>query len=156
MKIVDYSNIQAAEMTRQTTNTILMVRPANFGFNAETAESNAFQKWDTTLSQREISQKAIAEFDAFVKELMDFSGINIEVNISPDIAILPITGISRHTNLFRIFKEVCLMIDASVVFNTNNTVDIESRKSKINEFRKQEVIKLTDKDITSIESSEQI
>ncbi|MDO6489399.1 hypothetical protein Q4503_17020 [Colwellia sp. 6_MG-2023] len=95
-------------------------------------------------------------FDAFVKKLMDFSGINIEINISPDIAILPVTGISRHTNLFRLFKEVCLMIDATVVFNKNNTIDIESRKSKINGIRKQEVINLTNKDIISIESTEQI
>ncbi len=95
-------------------------------------------------------------FDAFVKELMEISGIKIEINISPDIAIIPITGVSRHTNLFRLFKEVCLMIGASVVFNSNNTVDIESRSSRINKIQRQEVRKITDKDIISLESTDQI
>lgn len=102
MKIVDYSNIRAAEEVRQTTDTILMVRPAHFGFNAETAESNAFQKWDTILSQKEISQKAIAEFDAFVAELR-VNKINVIVAqdsatpIKPD-AVFPNNWISFHQN----------------------------------------------------------
>tara|TARA_R110001583_G_scaffold101235_1_gene247649 strand:- start:651 stop:1331 length:681 start_codon:yes stop_codon:yes gene_type:complete len=111
------------------------------------------------LSLLEISSKQEFKnvtFDNFVKELMEISGINIEINISPDVAITPITGVSRHTNLFRLFKEVCLMIDASVVFNSNNTVDIESRTSRINKIQRQEVIKITDKDIISLESTEQI
>lgn len=49
-------------------STILMVRPASFGFNAETAENNVFQKkLDGT--QKEIQQKAVAEFDKFVATL---------------------------------------------------------------------------------------
>lgn len=95
-------------------------------------------------------------FDIFIKDLMEMSGINVEINISPDVATLPIRGISRHTNLFRLFKEVCLMIDAIVVFNSNNTVDIESRSSRINKIQKQEVRNITDKDIISLESTEQI
>jgi len=94
-------------------------------------------------------------FDIFIKDLMEMSGINVEINISPDVATLPIRGISRHTNLFRLFKEVCLMIDATVVFNSNNTVDIESRSSRINKIQKQEVRNITDKDIISLESTEQ-
>ena len=53
----------------QITNTILMVRPKHFGFNPETANNNSFQNNDTTLSSREISDKAIAEFDQFVATL---------------------------------------------------------------------------------------
>ncbi len=62
----------------QTTNHILMVRPANFGFNEQTAESNAFQTNDTSLSQKEISKKAITEFDAFVEKLQAV-GVNVIV-----------------------------------------------------------------------------
>ena len=62
----------------QTTNHILMVRPANFGFNEQTAESNAFQTNDTSLSQAEISQKAIDEFDGFVAQLRS-AGVNVIV-----------------------------------------------------------------------------
>lgn len=45
-----------------------MVRPASFGFNAETAQNNVFQK-DLKASQKEIQQKATAEFDKFVASL---------------------------------------------------------------------------------------
>ncbi len=46
-----------------------MVRPAHFGFNTETAINNAFQVNDTSLTVKEIQQKAIAEFDSFVSIL---------------------------------------------------------------------------------------
>lgn len=46
-----------------------MVRPANFGFNEETAESNAFQSRDGRMSPEEMRKKAIQEFDAFVEKL---------------------------------------------------------------------------------------
>jgi hypothetical protein len=69
------------------------------------------------LSLLEISSKQEFKnvtFENFVKELMEISDINIEINISSDVAIIPITGISRHTNLFRLFKEVCLHIPDDV------------------------------------------
>jgi hypothetical protein len=53
----------------QTTSALLMVRPANFGFNTETAANNAFQVNDTSLTVKEIQQKAVAEFDNMVKIL---------------------------------------------------------------------------------------
>lgn len=46
-----------------------MVRPANFGFNEETAASNAFQSRDGRLQPEEIRKNAIREFDAFVERL---------------------------------------------------------------------------------------
>lgn len=53
----------------QISSHILMVRPAHFGFNPQTAESNAFQINDRALSKSEIEQQAIVEFDEFVKRL---------------------------------------------------------------------------------------
>lgn len=61
----------------QTSSTIVMVRPANFGFNPETAENNFYQKQDSR-SQAEISQLARAEFDGFVAMLRD-QGVNVLV-----------------------------------------------------------------------------
>lgn len=52
----------------QIASTILMVRPAGFGFNTETAANNAFQK-TVKQSQKEIQRKALTEFDAFVTTL---------------------------------------------------------------------------------------
>lgn len=55
-----------------------MVRPANFGFNEETADSNAFQQNDTSLSALEIKRKATREFDDFVY-LLRQAGVNVIV-----------------------------------------------------------------------------
>lgn len=86
----------------QTTAHILMVRPANFGFNEETAASNAFQSTDTQLSLEEISQKAIAEFDQFVTTLRS-NGIDVIVAedspepVKPD-AIFPNNWVTLHSD----------------------------------------------------------
>ena len=95
-------------------------------------------------------------FEEFVKELLEISGINIKVNISPDIAVVPIFGISLGTNLFRIFKEVCLMIDAVAIFNSDNTVDIEYRKMVLNRINNQEVVTIHKNDMKSFTSTDYI
>ena len=69
---------------QQTTNHILMVRPANFGFNEETAESNAFQTNDTSKTQTQIKTEAVAEFDAFVAQLR---GVGVNVIVAEDSAL---------------------------------------------------------------------
>ena len=43
-------------MTSQTSNTVLMIRPANFEFNPETYQTNKF-KTDLNLSEKEIKKK---------------------------------------------------------------------------------------------------
>jgi hypothetical protein len=57
----------------QTTSKILMVRPARFAFNEETAENNYFQirseLSDQESEKERISEEAIKEFDAFVNLL---------------------------------------------------------------------------------------
>lgn len=68
----------------QTTSSILMVRPSNFGFNPETAANNAFQVNDTSLTVAEIQQKAVAEFDNFVAILR---GAGINVLVAEDSAL---------------------------------------------------------------------
>ncbi len=60
-------------MTKQSTDNILLIRPANFGFNTETADSNAFQK------QQQFDQRTVlAEFDNFAENLMK-KGVNVFV-----------------------------------------------------------------------------
>jgi hypothetical protein len=49
-------------------STILMIRPAAFGFNAETATSNFFQS-NPSVSKKEIQKKALAEFDNMIETL---------------------------------------------------------------------------------------
>lgn len=77
-----------------------MVRPYQFGFNEETANDNAFQTNDKSLSQEVIQERAVAEFDAFVEKLMEV-GVNVivvedlEDPHTPD-AIFPNNWVSFH------------------------------------------------------------
>ena len=89
-------------MSIQYTSNLMMVRPAGFQFNVETAVSNAFQKTLQGLSKEEIKTKAIEEFDAYVEKLQDYK-INVlviqdtAVPAKPD-AIFPNNWISMHEN----------------------------------------------------------
>ncbi len=85
----------------QTSSNILMVRPANFGFNEETAANNFYQQQDqrTSLEIRDLARK---EFDGFVSLLRD-QGVNVEVvedsekPIKTD-AVFPNNWFSTHPN----------------------------------------------------------
>ena len=89
-------------MDRQTTDTIMMVRPINFGFNNETARSNAFQSKNSNEDAQAIAKRAIEEFDNFVLQLKEL-GVKVVVmhethhDASPD-AIFPNNWISFHSN----------------------------------------------------------
>ncbi len=84
----------------QTTNRIIMVRPANFGYNTETADSNGFQNKELGLSSQKIIENAITEFDEFVK-LLRGHGITVQVledtthPIKPD-AVFPNNWFTTH------------------------------------------------------------
>ncbi|MCW5921839.1 MAG: amidinotransferase [Saprospiraceae bacterium] len=70
-------------MRQQTTPHILMVRPANFAFNEETAANNAFQSRDGKLSAEAMRQNAIREFDEFVSKLR---AAGVDVIVADDSA----------------------------------------------------------------------
>lgn len=85
---------------QQITDTILMVRPAAFGYNEETAVNNAFQTKDDSLSANDIQQKALEEFDAFVAKLQ---AAGVEVIVVEDLpephtpdAIFPNNWVTFH------------------------------------------------------------
>jgi hypothetical protein len=87
-------------MRQQTTPHLLMVRPANFGFNAETAENNAFQSRDQLLSGEEMRRNALVEFDRFVATLRA-AGVDVIVAedsaspVKPD-AVFPNNWVTFH------------------------------------------------------------
>ncbi|MDO9260790.1 MAG: arginine deiminase-related protein [Flavobacteriaceae bacterium] len=86
----------------QITSHILMIRPANFRTNEETAINNFYQKTLINLSADEIQAQALKEFDSLV-ELLKTKGIEVIVvsdkNFpnTPD-AIFPNNWISFHEN----------------------------------------------------------
>ena len=80
-------------------NKILMIRPARFGYNSQTAESNAFQV-KVDLSDDEVHLKALKEFDLMVEKLRSFGIEVVVVNDSkephtPD-SIFPNNWFSTH------------------------------------------------------------
>lgn len=81
----------------QTTDTLLMIEPIAFGYNAETAKNNYFQ---VEQKGADIQQKALVEFQNFVEKLRS-NGINV-ISIkdtlephSPD-SIFPNNWVSFH------------------------------------------------------------
>lgn len=82
-------------------NKVMMVRPAAFGFNEETAASNSFQR-ETFLTNDDVLDNALLEFDRAVYELRSH-GINVHVvedtliPRKPD-AVFPNNWISFHPN----------------------------------------------------------
>ena len=81
---------------------ILMIRPTNFGFNSQTAESNSFQQKAAADNAEMIQSKALEEFEAFSKKLIA-AGIDViifdDTNVphTPD-SIFPNNWISFHEN----------------------------------------------------------
>lgn len=89
-------------MSQQITDTVLMVRPAHFGFNPQTAASNAFQTPAEADQQAAIAAAAQQEFDGFVARLRE-RGIHVIVAqdtpdpVTPD-AVFPNNWVSFHHN----------------------------------------------------------
>jgi hypothetical protein len=85
----------------QITDTILMVRPASFAYNEQTAVNNFFQS-RIDLAAETIQQKAVHQFDVMVKTLKD-KGIHVIVAedtkepSKPD-AVFPNNWISTNSN----------------------------------------------------------
>jgi hypothetical protein len=88
----------------QTTSNLLMIRPVAFGFNAETAVNNSFQK---VSDATDIQQKAIKEFNDFVLKL-----IAAQLNVTViDDTLIPHTPDSIFPNNWISFDSngsVCL------------------------------------------------
>ncbi|RBW58187.1 amidinotransferase [Tenacibaculum sp. E3R01] len=87
---------------KQTTNTILMVRPSSFRMNEQTAVNNYYQQELAGMLPVTINAKAQEEFDDFVGKL---EGVGVEVVViedtkTPDTpdALFPNNWISFHEN----------------------------------------------------------
>jgi hypothetical protein len=87
------------ENEAQSSNSVLLVRPASFGFHAEAAESNAFA---TASNDPDVAAAALREFDALARRL-DRSGVEVLIledradPRSPD-SIFPNNWVSFHAD----------------------------------------------------------
>ena len=75
-----------------------MIRPVSFGFNEQTAESNAFQH--RTTDEQDIQAKALVEFDAFAETLkangLDIIVVNDKSEPHTPDSIFPNNWVSFH------------------------------------------------------------
>jgi len=127
----------------QSTSTIFLVRPANFGFNEETAASNAFQQKQS--NKDGVQTLALAEFDSAVNTLKN-AGVNLIVfddnasPIKPD-AIFPNNWISLHDNgtlvLYpmhaanrRLERRVDIVEQLKSQYSINNVIDLSHHENE--------------------------
>jgi hypothetical protein len=126
----------------QTTSHILMIRPVNFGFNAETAVNNAFQVAGQDAAAQE---KAAKEFDAFVQVLQE-NGVDVTVvNDTPEPytpdSIFPNNWVSFHHDgtiiLYPMFaanrrqeRKPAVLQQLGKKFSINKTVDLSNYELK--------------------------
>lgn len=85
----------------QSTSNILMIRPKSFSKNSQTSADNVFHK-ETDLTDKEIQNLALKEFNAYVKLLKQNSISVLDIDdtdfpVTPD-AIFPNNWISFHRN----------------------------------------------------------
>ncbi|MEI6311407.1 MAG: arginine deiminase-related protein [Bacteroidota bacterium] len=129
----------------QNTSHLLMIRPAAFQFNTETAKSNDYQKNISTISQNEIVKTAQKEFDEFVEILID-NGVDvivIEDTINPPKpdAVFPNNWISMHEDgtiyIFpmktanrRIEKRMDIIDSIKKKFKVTNVVDLSAYENE--------------------------
>lgn len=109
---LDKLNVHNKKIMKQITDTVLMVRPASFRSNEQTAVNNYFQASNQEATES-INEKAQKEFDNFV-QLLENEGIYVVVfqddveNDTPD-SIFPNNWISFHENgnivLYPMFAE---------------------------------------------------
>jgi hypothetical protein len=131
----------------QCAGAVLVVRPASFGFNAQTAASNAFQQAPRSAGEAEAQELALCEFEALAAAL-DRAGV--EVLIAPDTleppkpdAIFPNNWVSFHgdgtVTLYPLLapnrrperrEEILERVSREGRFRVSRTVDLTHREAE--------------------------
>ncbi|WP_045689394.1 citrulline utilization hydrolase CtlX [Hymenobacter sp. AT01-02] len=95
----------------QSASTVFVVRPARFGFNAETAPSNSFQQSVSGLSMEDLQSQVAAEFDGVVLTLRS-KGVQVLVfddtpePPKPD-AVFPNNWLTLHADGTALLYPMC-------------------------------------------------
>lgn len=125
----------------QCTSTVLMIRPASFTYNEETAANNVYQHKPVNTDILSIQQQALNEFDAFAQKL---SEAGVSVIIVPDTpeppkpdALFPNNWISFHQDGTVVFypmyaanrrierrKDIIEVVEQQSNFRLNQVIDL--------------------------------
>ncbi len=122
------------------TQNILLIRPQNFRYNAETAASNEFQSKPTDEEENNIKQLALTEFDMFA-EILRSKGVNVLVfedtnePEKPD-AVFPNNWVSFHADGTVILYPMC-------ADNRRNERRADIIESLRQEFRIEKIVDLS-------------
>jgi|HubBroStandDraft_1064217.scaffolds.fasta_scaffold00027_71 hypothetical protein len=131
----------------QSARAVLMVRPASFGFNPQTAASNAFQQAGDPPGAAQAQRLALAEFDALAEALQR---AGVEVLIAADTplpakpdAIFPNNWVSFHFDgtvaLYPMLapnrrwerrEEILQQVTQEGRFHVSRTVDLTHREAE--------------------------
>jgi hypothetical protein len=112
----------------------------------------------TLLQFRDIKSYNNILFNDFLTEITNIIDIRPdEISVSDEIKKINIRLISYNTNVFRIFKDICLQNNLSVDFGMNNTINIEYINDKTKRILGQKpVFTITQDDILSMSNTEGI
>ncbi len=129
----------------QSASSVLMVRPARFGFNPETAASNAFQERPGPGGEVDLQALAVREFDVLAERLRKAGVDLIIVDDTPEPAkpdaLFPNNWVSFHRDgtvvLYPMLapnrrierrEEVIREVLGAGAFRTTRTVDLSYRE----------------------------
>lgn len=125
-------------MSNQVTNNIVMVRPARFYFNCETAVNNHYQNSDNENIDT-INERAVKEFDLLAKKI---SEKGVKVNIIQDTyepstpdSIFPNNWFSSHAEGILFFYPM---------FANNRREELKKFREKLYDIIKRESLKIVD------------
>jgi hypothetical protein len=131
----------------QSAGTVLMVRPACFGFNPQTADSNAFQQTPARAADAGVQERVLQEFDALAEALVR---AGVEVLVAADTpqpakpdAIFPNNWVSFHHDgtvvLYPMLapnrrlerrQDVLEQVVGAAGFHVTRSVDLSHRESE--------------------------
>ena len=128
-----------AQIQPQSTAHIMMIRPAQFAFNTETAGSNEFQK--TGLSEIEsVQEEAREEFDLMVSQ-MEKTGVDVHIFDDNDDQLRPDAVFSNNWVSFHQSGKVVLYPMMAENRRAERRLDIIEALRK--EYKIEEIIDLT-------------
>lgn len=125
-------------MNNQITNKIVMVRPALFFFNKETAVNNHYQHFDDEKVEN-INEKALKEFDTLAKKI---SEKGVEVNIIQDTLDISTPDSIFPNNWFSSHQEGLLFFYP--MFAENRRQELEKFRNKMYDIVGRKSLKIVD------------
>ena len=108
---------------KQTTNSILMIRPVAFRMNEQTAVNNYYQKVLDGLLPATVNAKAQQEFDAFVEKL---TAVGVDVTVAKQNP-LPMTMFLSATG--NVYLQTTYAND--LIYNLKNAVKTHLLSPKV-------------------------